>query len=159
MPAAAAEALWLHPLSFTSNCRTAGRLTNFGFGSGGIRTKPCSRILSNGYFTGGSTLSDSLVMASLVADINSVGSPQGGNDLATWQCMFRHKWASLGADFASIQFYDGSFAQVSSGNGAIFSAGGNVYAVFGSISPVPWPVDTKNEAYPGGGQVRVEKHV
>jgi hypothetical protein len=91
-------------------------------------------VLSNDFFTGGATLGDSLLMASLVNDVNSLGSPQGGNTPATWQCMLRQKWASLGADFASIQFFNGANPEVSSGNGAILRAGNNVYAVFGSIS-------------------------
>jgi hypothetical protein len=103
-------------------------------------------VLSNGFFTGAATLADSLLMASLVQDVNS--DPQPGTTVATWQCMMRQKWASLGADFASIQFFSGVNPEVNSGNGAILRAGNNVYAVFGSISPAVFPILTATMAYP-----------
>jgi hypothetical protein len=90
-------------------------------------------------------------MASLVADVDEITGAQNN----TARCRLRQKWASLGADFTSIRFYNGANAEVKSGAGAVFSAGKNVYAVFGSISPAKLPIDTTAAEYPpvAGAQV------
>jgi hypothetical protein len=116
-------------------------------------TEPCSKILSNGYFKGSSSLADTHLMAALVADVYSLDSKLA-TSLKTQQCQLRQKWAALGADFASIRFYDVRSETIVKGRGAIFAAGSSVFAVFDSPTPAAWPIPVETLIYLPAGSRR-----